>query len=149
MEHWLTRAAAIHPDRPAVDGLSYRDLLAAARVAAGGLRERGVQRGERVALALAPGGEFVAALHGCFLAGAVAVPIDVRLSAAERAQRAQGAALVVEPPPDGSEPIAWSYENPHPQVAQIAGLIAFYQDKVTVALGTAPFLPPWRPPARS
>jgi uncharacterized protein (DUF427 family) len=49
---------------------------------------------------------------------------------------------------EGAEPIAWSYESPHPQVAEIAGLIAFYQDKVTVAIGTAPFLPPWRPPAR-
>jgi uncharacterized protein (DUF427 family) len=38
-------------------------------------------------------------------------------------------------------PIAWSYESPYPQVALIAGYIAFYQDRVTVALGTAPFTP--------
>ena len=36
------------------------------------------------------------------------------------------------------EPIAWSYENPYPQVAQIKGYIAFYQDRVTVSVGTAP-----------
>ena len=49
---------------------------------------------------------------------------------------------------DGSEPIAWAYENPHPQVVQIRDHIAFYQDKVTVAVGTAPLLPRWRPPPK-
>jgi uncharacterized protein (DUF427 family) len=46
---------------------------------------------------------------------------------------------------DGEEPIAWSYEHPHPQVAQIRDYIGFYQDKVAVTLGVAPFLPSWRP----
>jgi len=36
------------------------------------------------------------------------------------------------------EPIAWSYENPYPEVAQIKDYIAFYQDRVTVSVGTAP-----------
>jgi uncharacterized protein (DUF427 family) len=36
------------------------------------------------------------------------------------------------------EPIAWSYENPYPEVAQIKAYIAFYQDRVTVSIGTAP-----------
>jgi uncharacterized protein (DUF427 family) len=34
--------------------------------------------------------------------------------------------------------IAWSYETPHREVAQIAGYIAFDQSKVTVAIGVAP-----------
>jgi uncharacterized protein (DUF427 family) len=38
----------------------------------------------------------------------------------------------------GGEPVAWSYEYPYPEVALIAGYIAFYQDRVTVAVGTAP-----------
>ncbi len=114
MEHWLTRAAGIHPERPAVDGLSYRDLLAAALAAAGGLRERGVRRGDRVALALPPGAEFVAALHGCFLAGAVAVPIDLRLGAGERTHRTRGAVVVIEDPPRGSEPL----QDPAPLVLE-------------------------------
>lgn len=38
----------------------------------------------------------------------------------------------------GDNPIAWSYETPFAEVAQIAGHIAFYQDRVTVSLGTAP-----------
>jgi uncharacterized protein (DUF427 family) len=36
------------------------------------------------------------------------------------------------------EPIAWSYEDPYPEVAQIKDYIAFYQDRVTVSVGTAP-----------
>lgn len=38
-----------------------------------------------------------------------------------------------------AEPVAWSYEQPYPEVAQIAGYIAFYQNRVTVALGVADF----------
>ena len=34
----------------------------------------------------------------------------------------------------------WSYEAPYPEVASIKGYIAFYQDRVTVAVGTAPSL---------
>jgi uncharacterized protein (DUF427 family) len=36
------------------------------------------------------------------------------------------------------EAIAWSYETPYPEVAPIKEYIAFYQDKVTVSVGTAP-----------
>lgn len=46
---------------------------------------------------------------------------------------------------DGEEPIAWAYEDPLPQVAQIADHIAFYQNIVTVSLGVAPYLPRWNP----
>jgi len=34
--------------------------------------------------------------------------------------------------------IAWSYENPYPEVAPIKDYVAFYQDRVTVSVGTAP-----------
>jgi o-succinylbenzoate---CoA ligase len=37
-------------------------------------------------------------LHACLLAGAIAVPVDLRLSAAEREHVAAGAALVIEEP---------------------------------------------------
>jgi uncharacterized protein (DUF427 family) len=37
-------------------------------------------------------------------------------------------------------PLAWSYENPYPEVAPIKGYVAFYQDRVTVSVGTAPSL---------
>jgi uncharacterized protein (DUF427 family) len=38
---------------------------------------------------------------------------------------------------DGPD-LAWSYEEPFPEVARIAGYIAFYQDRVSVELGQAP-----------
>jgi O-succinylbenzoic acid--CoA ligase len=105
VDHWIARAAAMHPDRVAIESRSgavnYAELEAAARAAAGALAERGVSAGDRVALALPAGIEFVAALHGCMLLGAVAVPIDLRLGEAERAGRARGAVCVVEGPLEG------------------------------------------------
>ena len=101
MVPWLLRAAAMHPDRLAVNELTYAQLEARARSALGALRDRGVARGDRVALALPAGVEFVVALHGCFLAGAVAVPIDLRLTRAERDVRTRDAKMVVEEPLDG------------------------------------------------
>ena len=37
----------------------------------------------------------------------------------------------------GTEPVAWAYRDPYPQVAQIVGHVAFYQDRVTVEIGVA------------
>ncbi len=45
----------------------------------------------RHAIALPPGRDFVIALHACLIAGAAAVPIDLRLTESERAQRAAAA----------------------------------------------------------
>jgi uncharacterized protein (DUF427 family) len=39
--------------------------------------------------------------------------------------------------PGGEEPVAWSYEDPYPQVSQIAGYVAFYQQRVTLTMGVA------------
>jgi O-succinylbenzoic acid--CoA ligase len=100
MEHWLLRAAAMRPERVAVATpdatLTYAELETRARGAAGALGERGVVSGDRVALVLPAGPGLVAALHGCFLLGAVAVPIDLRLSADERGARTRGADAIVE-----------------------------------------------------
>jgi uncharacterized protein (DUF427 family) len=38
---------------------------------------------------------------------------------------------------DGDQPLAWAYNEPYPQVAGIAGHVAFYQDRVTVEIGVA------------
>ncbi|HEX2703503.1 MAG TPA: AMP-binding protein, partial [Solirubrobacteraceae bacterium] len=43
-----------------------------------GARELGVAPGERVAIALPAGVDFAVALHACFAAGAVAMPVDLR-----------------------------------------------------------------------
>ena len=101
VDHWLTRAAAAHPDRMAVGETSYRELLARALDVAGWLRAEGVQTGERVGLAMPPAVDFAAAVHGCFLAGSVAVPIDLRLSEREQARRRRGAARVLDGPVPG------------------------------------------------
>ncbi|PZS08713.1 MAG: hypothetical protein DLM64_11935, partial [Solirubrobacterales bacterium] len=68
----------MHPERVAVVGavgeVRYGELLRRALATAGALRARGIVEGDRVALALGAGEDFVAALHGCLLAGAGAGP---------------------------------------------------------------------------
>jgi o-succinylbenzoate---CoA ligase len=98
VDHWVTRAAAAHPERVAVGETSYRELLARALAVAGWLGAEGVRRGERVGLAMPPGVDFAATVHGCFLSGSVAVPIDLRLSEGEQARRRRGAVRVLDKP---------------------------------------------------
>jgi O-succinylbenzoic acid--CoA ligase len=108
MYSWVQAARAKHPDRIAIDGperrLTYAELSAAALSAADALQRLGA-RG-RVALALPSPEEFAIALHGCVLAGVSAVPIDLRLTEAEREQRMAGADVVVSEPLRGSGPPA-------------------------------------------
>ncbi|HST38159.1 MAG TPA: AMP-binding protein [Conexibacter sp.] len=98
---WLPRAAALRPGAAALvtgDGevTTYTELHTLARRAAAELAARGVVAGDRVALALAPGVGFVAALHAVLGLGAAVVPVDLRLSAGEREARADGARLVID-----------------------------------------------------
>ncbi len=111
VEGWLAGAARRRPDRAALQtprgDWSYARLHAAARSGAGALSARGAGQGSRVAIALPAGLEFAQALHACLLLGAVAVPVDLRLSAQERARITDGAAvLVAEPLGEGPDP-AW------------------------------------------
>jgi len=76
--------------------LSYEQLDAAATVAARRLSALGVASGQRVALALPARAPHVEALHGCMRLGAVAVPVDLRLSAGERAARVEGCAALID-----------------------------------------------------
>src|SRR4051794_9017773 len=113
VEPWLVRAARSRPDHEALrtpqGSLSYAELLAAARRAAGALTP-----GATVAIALPPGRDFAVTLHGCLLAGAVAVPLDLRLGERERTEGTARRDLVadallegdpVEPrPPDPGAP---------------------------------------------
>jgi o-succinylbenzoate---CoA ligase len=102
VEAWLARAAAARPQAVALDTpggrCSYAQLLARAVVARGELRAAGVGAGECVAIALPAGLDFAYALHACMLLGAIAVPVDLRLSASERARVVEGVALVVDEP---------------------------------------------------
>src|SRR5205085_10370570 len=81
--------------------LTYAELEARARRAAGALMQKGVKPGDRVALALPAGAGFCEALHACTLVGAIAVPVDLRLKAAERQAGPDGATTVGEEPLDG------------------------------------------------
>ncbi len=102
LEGWLHRAARKRPDTRAIETpegrRSYAELYGAARAGASVLAERGVERGDRVAIELAPGLAFVEAFHACLLLGAVAVPVDIRLAELERARVRAGAALSIEEP---------------------------------------------------
>jgi o-succinylbenzoate---CoA ligase len=84
VDAWLPRAARAHPARPALNDMTYRELDAAADRAARVLAARGAGPGCRVALALPPGAAFAVALHATQRLGALAVPIDLRLTADER-----------------------------------------------------------------
>ncbi len=117
VEGWLERAAAAAPELVAVEtpegSLSYAQLLARARAGAGELAERGVGPGAHVAIALPPGLAFAQSLQACLLAGAVAVPVDLRLSAAEREHVVAGAALVIEEPLGEGSAVDGSPASPH------------------------------------
>jgi O-succinylbenzoic acid--CoA ligase len=104
---WLAAAAARAPEHPAIEtpdqSVAYADLLARSDVAARRLAARGVTAGDRVALVLPPGLAFAEALHGCWRLGAVPVPVDPRLAAADRAARTSAAAAIVDARLDGGE----------------------------------------------
>jgi o-succinylbenzoate---CoA ligase len=105
VEGWLGRAANARPSQTALEtpagSWSYAELLAAARAGAQELSERGARPGQRVAITLPPGLAFAQALHACLLLGAVAVPVDPRASAAERALLSGDRALLVDSPLGG------------------------------------------------
>jgi O-succinylbenzoic acid--CoA ligase len=91
MDLWLQQAARKHPERAAIESpersLSYRELLALALGTASALQGLGVDAGHRVGLELEDRIEYLVALHACLLLGAPAVPVDLRLSEAERETR--------------------------------------------------------------
>ncbi|MGY1609897.1 MULTISPECIES: class I adenylate-forming enzyme family protein [unclassified Geodermatophilus] len=73
------------PDGEAVvelDGprLTFRELWDGAARVAGGLREAGVGRGDRVAIRLGNGADWVLGFFGTLLAGGVAVPVNTRFT---------------------------------------------------------------------
>ena len=96
---WLHLAANKHPERLALESpsrsVTYAELAELAADGVRGLHASGVRAGDRVALEIEDRIEFVVALHACLLRGAPAVPIDLRLSEAERELRVAGAALTL------------------------------------------------------
>ncbi|MHB8532035.1 MAG: class I adenylate-forming enzyme family protein [Solirubrobacteraceae bacterium] len=114
---WLERAAARAGERLAVEtprqSWTYAELLALSRLGAATLSGRGVEPGQRVAIALPPGLAFAQALHACLLLGAIAVPVDLRLAERERLRIATGAASVIDEPLPREGGWRWGEEARH------------------------------------
>ncbi|MGI8920650.1 MAG: class I adenylate-forming enzyme family protein [Solirubrobacteraceae bacterium] len=102
IDPWLASAAATMPDREALvtprQTLSYRELADAAAAVAGGLAAIGVGPGERVALPAHGDAGFAVALHAILWLGAVALPVDPRLSDDERVEREARADHTIDSP---------------------------------------------------
>jgi long-chain acyl-CoA synthetase len=90
--------------------LSYGELWHGAMTVAGGLRDLGVRRGDRVAIQMPNGIDWVLAFFGSQMLGAVVVPVNTRLTAEEVAYvvRDSGAKLTLtgESPLPQGEPVA-------------------------------------------
>ena len=88
------------------DQVTYRELWQRAARVAGGLRREGVERGDRVAIRLINGLDWVLAFWGAQLAGAVVVPVNTRFkdSEVEYLLDDSGATYVFGELPDG-EPL--------------------------------------------
>jgi len=89
LDNWLAQRAQTCPDRLALCGdglaLTYLELEREATSAARRLAARGARRDTVVALALPVGIEYIVLLHALMKLGAVAYPLNTRLSAPERA----------------------------------------------------------------
>jgi O-succinylbenzoic acid--CoA ligase len=87
VDDWLARAAEALPERPALvaadRSLTFAELESEARSTARRLAGAGVERGDRVALLMEPGADFVVVLHALTKLGAVAAPLDVATPAPE------------------------------------------------------------------
>lgn len=105
VESWLARAARARPGKVALRAddqtLTYAELDHAATLAARRLSALGVRAGDRLGIALPARAPFAETLHGCLRLGAIAVPIDLRLTHGERAARCERCAAVVTAPLDG------------------------------------------------
>jgi acyl-CoA synthetase (AMP-forming)/AMP-acid ligase II len=85
--HSVGRAARFHPDRVALvhDGasLTFRELHNRVQGTAAALRNRGFGGGDRLALLLPNGPEYLELIYACSVLGTIAVPVNTRLAAAE------------------------------------------------------------------
>jgi o-succinylbenzoate---CoA ligase len=97
LDNWLAQRAQTSPDRTALsaDGptTSFAELEAEATWVARRLAAQGVRRDATVALTMPPGREMVVLIHALMKLGAVLLPLNPRLSDAER-----GAVLKAERP---------------------------------------------------
>jgi len=83
----MVRAARYYPERPALrvgeERLNFRDLHERIKSLAAALSRRGFGPGDRLALLLPNGPEYIQLVYACSWLGVIAVPINTRLSAVE------------------------------------------------------------------
>ena len=105
IDPWLARATARRPEAVALETpdarLTYRELLMAATRGAARLVSRGAAPGDRVAITLPAGRDFVVALHACLLLRTPALPVDPRLGERERKELLRGTEFLVSSPLPG------------------------------------------------
>ena len=110
-ESWLARRAAWTPDADAIRHgdvlLSYAALQDRASALAARLREAGVQRGDVVGASIRDGLDFAVMFHALRTAGAVLLPLNLRLTPAELGfqLRDSGALALVHGPGDEAEAV--------------------------------------------
>jgi o-succinylbenzoate---CoA ligase len=89
LDNWLAQRAQTSPDRTALTveraSTTFAELEAEATWVARRLAAQGVRRGATVALTMPPGREMVVLIHALIKLGAVVLPLNPRLTAAERA----------------------------------------------------------------
>src|SRR5260370_23953382 len=85
--HSMGRAVRYYPERPALsigeDSLSFQQLHNRVTSMAAALSQRGIRRGDRLALLLPNGPEYIQLVYSCSWLGAIVVPINTRLSFVE------------------------------------------------------------------
>jgi acyl-CoA synthetase (AMP-forming)/AMP-acid ligase II len=85
--HSLGRAVRFYPDRTALVGdgrhLSFRELHARTEGIAATLTRNGFRVGDRLAISLPNGPDYIELAYACSMLGVIAVPLNTRLSAIE------------------------------------------------------------------
>src|SRR5271165_1473864 len=85
--HSLGRACRYHPERAALYSggtlLTFRDLSERVARIAAALGKHGFRMGDRLALLLPNGPEYIELVYACSWLGVIAVPLNTRLTAVE------------------------------------------------------------------
>src|SRR6266403_3855425 len=85
--HSMDRAVRNYPEQSALSvgdvSMNFRELHNRVKSMAAALNQRGMSRGDRLALLLPNGPEYIQLIYACSWLGAIVVPINTRLSFVE------------------------------------------------------------------
>jgi acyl-CoA synthetase (AMP-forming)/AMP-acid ligase II len=109
--------------------LTYQQLWDRGAAVAGGLRDIGVLPGDRVAIALPNGTDWIVALLGVLMAGAVVVPVNTRLAPGERTHVLADASCRLTIDLENPAPTGQPYVHEDQAPAQLAAI--FYTSGTT------------------